>query len=214
MAPRAGGTSCLNHPKRTASSNNLYFNRIGSRIRDVKNDNKDLRLKFSFSASLESSMLGEDHDNNPYLQQEVLTASPVRLRWMLIIRAKELCDGVDSLWRDGQMALGDQWSLRIRDILGELLSGVTEGNPASPRVADFYLYLLKVLSEAEQSRDLQCLATLKDLLAYEAETWQLLLQKPAAEDSHQLTPHLPAPISSGYSDSDDFSSGSTFSLDV
>ena len=166
-------------------------------------------------------MLDEDRDNNPYLQQEVLTASPIRLRWMLITRAKELCEGVETLWRDGQIALGDQWSVRIRDILGELLSGVANGNPASDKVADFYLFLLKMLSEVEQTRDLDRLACLKDLLAYEAETWQLLLQKPVSDDCAppipMITPlrtHLPAPISSNYGDSDDFASGGSFSLDV
>jgi len=170
-------------------------------------------------------MLDEDRDNSPYLQQEVLTASPVRLRWMLITRAKEMCEGVESLWRDGQTALGDQWSLRIREILGELLSGVTNANPTSAQVSDFYLFLLKMLSEAEQSRDLKQLGKLRDLLAYEADTWQLLLKKNTFEASGKPTPlatslatpqriQLPAPISSNYSDSNDFSSGSSFSLDV
>lgn len=163
-------------------------------------------------------MLDEDRDINPYLQQEVLSASPIRLRWMLICRAKDLCDGVEWLWREGQNTLGDQWSIRIREILGELLSGVGDGNPVSSRVADFYLFLLKVLSEAEQSRDLERIGTLKDLLAYEADTWQMLLQKPASDVTRPDAPlainHLPLPTSSSCSDSDDFSSGSSFSLDV
>jgi flagellin-specific chaperone FliS len=165
-------------------------------------------------------MLDEERDINPYLQQEVLTASPVRLRWMLITRAKELCEGVESLWRDGQTALGDQWSLRIREILGELLAGVTEGNPASAQVADFYLFLLKMLSEAEPAREAARMRTLRDLLAYEADTWKLLMERSTAEASEPgrraipLRTHLPAPISSNYTDSDDFSSGSSFSLDV
>jgi flagellar secretion chaperone FliS len=166
-------------------------------------------------------MLDEDRDINPYLQQEVLAASPIRLRWMLITRAKELCEGVESLWRDGQIALGDQWSLRIREILGELLAGVTDGNPASPKVADFYLFLLKSLSEAEASRDPMRLSKMSALLAYEADTWQLLLEKSNAEAiqeptarSTSLRTHLPAPVRLDYSDSEDFSSGSSFSLDM
>lgn len=165
-------------------------------------------------------MLDEDRDNNPYLQQEVLTASPVRLRWMLITRAKDLCEGVESLWRDGENLIGDQWSLRVRDILGELLAGVTNANPASSQVSDFYLFLLKMLSEAEQTRDLKRLRTLRDLLAYEADTWQLLMEKNSVEESAPpvqvttpLRTHLPAPIT-GFEDSDDFTSDSSFSLDV
>lgn len=163
-------------------------------------------------------MLDEDRDINPYLQQEVLSASPIRLRFMLICRAKDLCEGVESLWRDGQNALGDQWSLRIREILGELLSGVAEGNPVSSRVADFYLFLLKVLSEAENSRDTERIKTLRDLLAFEAETWQMFLQKSAIEEGSQLAPPvsklstLPRPTTSSYGE--DFSTDSSFSLDV
>ncbi len=164
-------------------------------------------------------MLDEDRDINPYLQQEVLSASPVRLRWMLITRAKELCEGVASLWRDGENALGDQWSLRVREILGELLAGVTSANPASIQVADFYLFLLKMLSEAESSRDFKKLDNLKNLLAYEADTWQLVLEKPATDETPApqtipLRTHLPAPTISNFSELDDYSPGSSFSLDM
>ncbi len=170
-------------------------------------------------------MLDEDRDINPYLQQEVLSASPIRLRWMLITRAKELCEGVESLWNDGQTNLGDQWALRIREILGELLAGVSDGNPASQKVADFYTFLLAKLATVQQSRDIELLRTLHDLLAYEADTWQLLLDKspnenavemPAAKPTYAppLHSHLPAPISNSYDDLGDFSAGSSFSLDV
>ncbi len=178
-------------------------------------------------------MLDEDRDINPYLQQEVLSASPVRLRWMLITRAMELCEGVQSLWAEGQLLVGDQWALRIREILGELLSGVTEGNPASQKVADFYTFLLAKLADVQRTRDAETLSTLRDLLSYEADTWKLLLDKPLSDpgEPHQafadsnaanlkagssqpLRTHLPAPLSSSYDDSGDFSAGSSFSLDV
>jgi len=170
-------------------------------------------------------MLDEDRDINPYLQQEVLSASPIRLRWMLITRAKELCEGVEALWNDGQTNVGDQWALRIREILGELLAGVADGNPASQKVADFYTFLLAKLSTVQQIRDIESLRTLHDLLAYEADTWQLLIDRslngsntetPAAKPTYAppLHSHLPAPISTSYDDAGDFSSGSSFSLDV
>ena len=78
-----------------------------------------------------------------------------------------------------------------------------------------------MLSEAEQSRDLVKLVTLKDLLAYEAETWHLLLQNPASDTTEQSKPmagvrgtQLPAPITANYNVSDDFSSDGSFSLEV
>jgi flagellin-specific chaperone FliS len=123
-------------------------------------------------------MHASEDDTNPYLQQEVLTASPIRLRWLLIQRAEELCRLVSLLWSEGKYETGQQWLLRIRDILGELLEGVRDAsNPLSGQVCDFYIFLLRLTAEVESTRDPERLGVMKDLLAYEAETWRQLLEK-------------------------------------
>ena len=136
-------------------------------------------------------MLPEPSDVNPYLQQEVLSASPPRLRWMLIQRSVELCGLVDQLWSTGQYDLSQQWLLRIREILGELLHGVQDaGNPLSKSLTDFYLYLLQLAFEVEKSRDRGQLGVLADLLAIESETWRMVVEKVGTESATQL-PAIP-----------------------
>ena len=121
---------------------------------------------------------------NPYLQQEVLTASPIRLRWMLVNRAEELCGLVGQMWSSGEKAQASQWIIRLREILGELLEGVHDrSNPLSKDVTDFYIFLLQMLAEVEQSQSQPRLKTLRDLLKYEADTWQMVLEKNAREAS-------------------------------
>ena len=133
-------------------------------------------------------MLMDEADTNPYLQQEVLSASPARLRWMLIARAAELCGFVDQLWSNGQVALGNQWLLRIREILGELLDGVKDSqNPLSTPICDFYLFLLQVTLEVDKHQDRERLKVLAELLAIEAETWRLVVDK-AARDAATSSP--------------------------
>lgn len=136
-------------------------------------------------------MQASDSDINPYLQQEVLGASPIRLRLMLITRAEELCPLVEHLWdiQDDSQAQG--WMLRIREILGELLSGVRDAsNPVSSTVADFYVFLLKLVTQVEADRDVAGLQQIKNLLAIESETWRQVLRR---EMSGEMRPETPQP---------------------
>lgn len=127
-------------------------------------------------------MLSDESGSNPYLQQEVYSASPVRLRWMLIQRSAELCAMVDRLWSSGEVALGNQWLLRIREILGELLTGIIDAsNPLSGPISDFYLYLLQMTLEIEKNQNRERLQVLAELLEIEAETWRLVVEKAGSE---------------------------------
>ncbi|MEZ6138079.1 MAG: flagellar export chaperone FliS [Pirellulaceae bacterium] len=138
-----------------------------------------------------------DHDAsqvNPYLQQEVLTASPARLRWMLVKRAEELCGLVSNLWDQGQADQAFQWIIRIRDILGELLAGVQDAtNPVSGNITDFYVFLLQLLAEIEQEPSSSRMSTLQDLLSIEAETWRLVSEQQTREIS-PVAGAIPAPV--------------------
>ncbi len=161
---------------------------------------------------------------NPYLQQEVLSASPSRLRWLLIKRAEELCGVVSQMWADDQVDQADQWLLRIREILGELLGGVQDAShPVGKTVADFYVFLLQLVSEVEQKRCPDRLATLRELLGIELETWQQVLDQGGSQSASPLeTPPrnpgvaAPAPLMpisrSGSSSENEL--GGSFSLEV
>lgn len=155
--------------------------------------------------------MGENEDN-PYLQQEIMSASPARLRWMLIKRAQELTGLVEHLWNINDFAQSQQWFLRIREIAGELLDGVKDANhPLSTPISDFYLFLLQMTFEIEHNRDSSQLKLLGELLAIEAETWRMVVEKVCAEsmattNSTALFPMLNA----GF----DASNGESFSLEV
>ncbi|MCC6512147.1 MAG: flagellar protein FliS [Pirellulaceae bacterium] len=116
---------------------------------------------------------------NPYLEQEVLTASPAKLRWLLINKSVQLCRIVDQLWQVHDYAAASQWTLRLRDVITELLSGVHGTDPLSKRVADLYVFMLKLLTQAEQSQEIKQLHELQGLLEIEAETWLLVQQQSA-----------------------------------
>jgi flagellar protein FliS len=157
-------------------------------------------------------MLMGDNDNNPYLQQEVMSASPARLRWMLIKRAHELTGLIGQLWSNNQFAPSQQWFLRIREILGELLDGVKDANhPLSKPISDFYIFLLQMTFEVESRRDSSRLILLGELLAIESETWRMVLEKVGTESmatskSNAVFPHL----DSGFAGAN----SSSFSLEV
>ena len=114
---------------------------------------------------------------NLYLEQEVLSASPAKLRWLLIDKCVKLAQVTAQLWRASDFAVADQWSLRLREILNELLSGVHGTDALAKQVSDLYIFKIKLLTEAEQSRDLVKLSQLQELLETEAETWLLVQQK-------------------------------------
>lgn len=129
-------------------------------------------------------MFTNDDDINPYLQQEVMSASPVRLRWMLIRRAEELCKVVSHLWGQEEYQQADQWLLRVRDILGELLDGVVDAsNPLGKTVSDFYVFLIQLATELGTNRNPERLETLRELLSIELETWSQVLASQGEVDA-------------------------------
>jgi flagellar secretion chaperone FliS len=126
-----------------------------------------------------------DPTTNPYLQQEVLTVTPIRLRWMLVNRAEELCVLVEKLWKEDKRSESLQWLLRIREILCELLDGVVDReNPVSQSVCDFYLFLIKLMNDIDRNHSPRQLQMLRELLAIEAETWRMAVEKFESENSH------------------------------
>lgn len=151
------------------------------------------------------NMFSNDDDLNPYLSQEVMSASPIRLRWMLIRRAEELCGSVRQMWATGEDEHATQWMLRIREILGELLNGITDAeNPLSQTVADFYVFLLQLATEIEATRNVEQLETLQELLAIELETWRQVLEnqgeQQVAQNNGAIAPDIGgAPASGSFS---------------
>jgi flagellin-specific chaperone FliS len=112
------------------------------------------------------------NDPDVFLLQEVESASPAKLRFLLVRKAVGLCQACQSLWAEKRYDEAAGWMIRVREILGELLDGVTDrSNPAATSVVDLYIYLLKSVLVAEQSHDVSALKLITEILEIEQETW-------------------------------------------
>ncbi len=144
-------------------------------------------------------------DPDIFLKQEVESASPAKLRWLLIRKAVGLSEAVEQLWAEGKDLEAAQWWLRVREILTELLEGVTDKtNPAAEPIADLYIYLSRLSIEIEATRDLQGLAAFTEILKIEQETWDIFHRRESQSEGRHM--HLgmsdasqSAPVLSGYS---------------
>ena len=112
-----------------------------------------------------------------YLESMVNTASPARLRLLLIERAIDVAGTLASTWRDGKELGANQYSLKLLELLNELLSGVVGGpSPEQQKichqVSDLYVFLTKHLLGAEEASDSEAINQIATILQTEAETWR------------------------------------------
>jgi flagellin-specific chaperone FliS len=128
---------------------------------------------------------------NEYLESMVLTASPARLRCLLIGKACQLCDQLVA--SAGPLNL--EKSIHLRDVLGELLGGVqATGIPLSQHIADLYVFLLQHLTRAEENSDRKIVAEIREVLGIELGTWEQV--------ARQLAPPIPHfPTDTGFAGS-------------
>lgn len=117
-----------------------------------------------------------------FLQQEVASASPAKLHWLLLRRAHSLTVTIGDLWSKGDFQNANQWIILVRDILTELLSGIVDpSHPLARQQSDLYIFLSALLATAEQGHDQAALKDLKEILEIEMISWEMLVQKEARE---------------------------------
>jgi flagellin-specific chaperone FliS len=113
-----------------------------------------------------------------FLQQEIGSASPAKLHWMLLRRAHALSVSISDLWSKGDFAGANQWIILIRDILTELLAGIVDPkHPLARQQSDLYIFLSVLLSTAEQGRDIDALKDLREILEIEMISWEMLVER-------------------------------------
>ena len=79
-----------------------------------------------------------------YLRTMVLTATPAKLRFLLLERAIALVEAIKEERMRCAEKLVDEKTITLRDILGELLSGVKRSEDRlSQSVSDLYVFLLQ-----------------------------------------------------------------------
>ncbi|MEO9591993.1 flagellar export chaperone FliS [Rhodopirellula bahusiensis] len=111
-----------------------------------------------------------------YLESMVQTASPARLRLMLIERAVEVSRHLANHWNSQPGKRGtNEYSLKLLELLSELLSGVTDDSVEVCRtVADLYVFLCQHLIAAEGNGDSTMIDEIRLVLETEAETWRMV----------------------------------------
>ena len=119
-----------------------------------------------------------------YLESSVLSASPARLRLMLIERAEETAARLIACWQAKESLGSNEHSLKLLDLFTELLNGITGGDSKTEkelcgRISDLYVFLAKHLVAAEEMSDYGSIDEIKLVLSAEAETWRAV----CAQDS-------------------------------
>ena len=118
-----------------------------------------------------------------YLETQVRTATPQKLRLMLIENAIRFGRQALELWSDDDKRQECCTALaRCNDILTELYSSVRdEETTVVQQVRAIYRFLLTELAQASSSQDPQSLCQVIDVLETERETWrQICAQIPEA----------------------------------
>jgi flagellar protein FliS len=120
-----------------------------------------------------------------YLEAQVMTATPQKLRLMLIDGALRLARQALQHWEHDRQAEANEAVVRCRAVITELLASVRVNDSAlAQRVASVYVYLFRSLTETQAQRDPQRLHDAIRVLEVERETWREVCEK---------LPHSPMP---------------------
>jgi flagellar protein FliS len=113
-----------------------------------------------------------------YLETRVLTATPQRLRLMLIEETLRRVRAADEAWAAGRTVEGEVACSRAREVVAELIAGIhPDGNEVAKRVLGIYLYLFSTLTEASLSADRNRLIHIVRVLEEERQTWQAVCEQ-------------------------------------
>lgn len=109
-----------------------------------------------------------------YVETEVLTASPQRLRLMLIEVAIRSATRARDLWRAEDFDRATETMIHAQEVVAELLAAVrTDEQPElTARVAGIYSFIYRALVDAGLHRDDAKLSEALSVLEIERETWR------------------------------------------
>ena len=113
-----------------------------------------------------------------YLETEINTATPQKLRLMLIEGAIRQAALTQQHWKADNHEPALESLIRCRDIVSELIAGIHGADsPLAQQVCGLYVYLFSALTEAQQTRDEHQLAGVIRVLEEDRETWRELCQQ-------------------------------------
>jgi len=120
----------------------------------------------------------DQHARESYIEAQVMTATPRKLRLMLIEAAIRFARQTIQYWEanDNERALKS--IIRCRNIISELLSSVRgDDSDLTKQVASFYLFVFQKLTEAQLRRDSKLVEEAIGVLEVERGTWRQLCEE-------------------------------------
>jgi flagellar protein FliS len=113
-----------------------------------------------------------------YLETQIATATPQRLRLMLIEGAIRRARLTIEHWREGQGDLALESLIACRGMVSELLAGVKEEqSDLGKKVIGLYAFLFQTLTAAQLSRNPSALNEAIKILEEERQTWSQVCQQ-------------------------------------
>lgn len=113
-----------------------------------------------------------------YLEAQILTATPQKLRLLLIDGAIRCSMQAMELWDQNQNEKALEAIIRARNIVSELLAGIRQDHTElTRRVAEVYMFLFRTLTDAQLRRDRDKVRSAIQVLEVERETWRLVCEK-------------------------------------
>ena len=130
-----------------------------------------------------------------YLETEIKTATPQKLRLMLIDGALRFARLTLQHWEVSAQQEARETCRRCRNILLELLSSLnTESSSVAAKSADIYIYLIQAITQAELDDDTSQIDEVIRVLEIERGTWREVCEKyphTASPGQHQRKEILP-----------------------
>jgi flagellar protein FliS len=128
----------------------------------------------------------ENAIRDAYLETQIVTATPQRLRLMLIEEAQRRIRAAQAAFRGGQPDNATTALTGCRDVLSELIAGIQpDQTPLARRVLGLYMFLFSTLVEVQFGGDAERLNDMLQVLEEERTTWQAVCEQ---------MPHRPAAV--------------------
>jgi flagellar protein FliS len=133
---------------------------------------------------------------NSYLETQIATATPQKLRLLLIEGALRYGRRTLALWQEQQDEAALEAGIRCRGIISEVLAGIRpDDSELTNQVAAIYQFAFRTLTEAQAQRDGKKLAAVLAILEEEQVTWQQVCeQMPDPPDAESRRQHAPQEI--------------------
>lgn len=134
----------------------------------------------------------EYDSHSTYIETQVMTATPQRLRLMLIEGAIRYTRETLKHWQEKKFAEGSETLMRARQIVTELLAAIkAEDSEVARQVVGIYMFLFRELTEAQLQQDKEKLAGVISILEVEQQTWQQVCEQlpeaPEPEEAQMVT---------------------------